>query len=723
VLAGARAFIPKPVKGDELTGVLRQVLSRRVALPQPIARETPMGRVIVFCAPKGGTGRTTLAINTAVALREVSREPVVVVDADYAAPAIDVALNLRGQRDIRDLLPKLNQLDSDLMSSVLATHNSGVRVLLAPPPDALDYPPTLPQVQQVTAWLKRASPWVLVDLGLPLDEAAYAFLDAADRVVMSVLPEMVGLRNAKLMLAQFDKRGYPPGKVWPLLNRDGLPGGMKQADAQTYLGRELAFAIPNDQELATETINRGVPMVIAHRRRPVAQAYRRFASLLADERKPGAMTSAVATAFAATAPAEWKPAPAARPAPQPAIAAVGAAGVASRMTAAPDSAAASARPSAGAPVDARSYPSEPDERGLSGSEDNARWWTSRRVLVSAAIVVVALLLALLAGPMVLRALVRPDLPPTAESGGLPPSETAISTPLPTLVDPTAAATRSLARTRTAETLARLLGGSSTPKDEWPPGQGQTVAPLPLTSSPSESSTASLPASPRPTSTRTPARTATPTSTLTDSPTPQPTFTPTPTATPTPPPTATATLTRVPTRRPPTLTPQPAATATPAILQSSVSPPALTSPGYNEAVSGMVTFVWLPTGPLPAGAKYEVVWWNTDEAPEAARGVAPPTTATSLAADLAPLHNAGQFRNAQVFWSVIVVRDAPYERLVSPADAERSALYYDPSGDGAAAGPPPVAGAAPMPRPWSICEATRAPNQSATEHVDSAPPVR
>ncbi len=135
VLAGARAFVQKPVTGEDLLPVLRQVLGRRAAAPQPVAQDARVGRVVVFCAPKGGTGRTTLAINTGVSIREVTREPVVIVDADYAAPAIDVALNLRGQRDIRDLLPKLNQLDTDLITSVLAAHTSGVRVLLAPPPD------------------------------------------------------------------------------------------------------------------------------------------------------------------------------------------------------------------------------------------------------------------------------------------------------------------------------------------------------------------------------------------------------------------------------------------------------------------------------------------------------------------------------------------------------------------------------------------------------------
>ena len=91
-----------------------------------------------------------------------------------------------------------------------------MRVLLAPPPADLTHPISLPQVQQVLVWLKRMFPWVIVDLGLPLDETAFAFLDGADRIVMSVLPEMVGLRNTRLMLDQLHAAR--------LSRREGLAG-------------------------------------------------------------------------------------------------------------------------------------------------------------------------------------------------------------------------------------------------------------------------------------------------------------------------------------------------------------------------------------------------------------------------------------------------------------------------------------------------------------------
>lgn len=284
VLAGARGFATKPLQPEGLVSTIQQALSLRPSHVQSRQEAQAVdGRIIVFCAPKGGTGRTTLAINTAVSLRRYTKQPVVLVDADYAAPALDVALNLHGAANIADLLPRLTHLDEELISGVLATHVSGVRVLLAPPPADLTTPITLPQVQQVLAKLKRMFPLVIVDLGLPMDETAFAFLDGADRIVMSVLPEMVGLRNTRLMLDQLLSRGYPENKVWLVLNRASMRGGVPVRDIERRLRVKIKFHIPDDQPLATYSVNRGVPSVMSHPRSAVSKAFSRFAQVLSED--------------------------------------------------------------------------------------------------------------------------------------------------------------------------------------------------------------------------------------------------------------------------------------------------------------------------------------------------------------------------------------------------------------------------------------------------------
>lgn len=284
VLVGARSFVAKPSLDEELVPTLLQVFAwQRLPTVEAKPAEAALGYTVAFCAPKGGTGRTTMAINTAVSLWQATQKPLVLVDADYAAPALDVALNLHSERNIADLLPKLSRLDQDLISSVLVQHASGLNVLLSPPPADLTSPLSLMQVQHILVMLKRMFPWVIVDLGLPLDETTFAFLDGADRIVMSVLPEMVGLRNTRLMLDQLFARGYPDDKVWLVLNRASLKGGVSQRDIEARLRVKIKFSIPDDQALATHSINRGVPIVLSHRRSAVARAVQRLAQQLCEE--------------------------------------------------------------------------------------------------------------------------------------------------------------------------------------------------------------------------------------------------------------------------------------------------------------------------------------------------------------------------------------------------------------------------------------------------------
>ncbi len=136
--------------------------------------------------------------------------------------------------------------------------------------------------------------WVVVDLGLPLGETGFGYLDGADRIVMTVLPEMVGLRNTRLMLDQFYGHGFPEEKVWLVVNRANLRGGVTAVDIEERLRIRVARLIPDDQALATFSINRGIPFTMSHRSSAVARALDTFARQLAAESQP-VMPGAVQT--------------------------------------------------------------------------------------------------------------------------------------------------------------------------------------------------------------------------------------------------------------------------------------------------------------------------------------------------------------------------------------------------------------------------------------------
>ena len=292
VLNGARGFVVKPLIADDFWATIYQLLVQNQAPTTEVSHDNAPGRVIVFVGPKGGTGRTLLTVNTAIALRKETGKSLVLVDADYNAPALDVVLNLEGDNDISMLLARISRLDRELISSVLVKHSSGIEVLLAPPPSygALDL--SLPQVEQIVSNLRSMFEWVVIDLGVMPDESSYAFLDNADYIVVTVLPELVCLRNTRLLLDQLHARGYNDNKVRLVLNRAGISGGVSQGDIEERLHVRIHHTVPDDQPLVSLSINRGVPLFLSHNRSAVARAIQALAQRFAGETASKTQTAA-----------------------------------------------------------------------------------------------------------------------------------------------------------------------------------------------------------------------------------------------------------------------------------------------------------------------------------------------------------------------------------------------------------------------------------------------
>src|SRR5579884_883880 len=89
MLAGAREFLTKPFSGQDLIQSIRRVYEHSerplAGRPAPITTATPVlparnGKIITVFSPKGGVGRTTLAVNLSVALRKLTDATVALVD-------------------------------------------------------------------------------------------------------------------------------------------------------------------------------------------------------------------------------------------------------------------------------------------------------------------------------------------------------------------------------------------------------------------------------------------------------------------------------------------------------------------------------------------------------------------------------------------------------------------------------------------------------------------
>jgi len=269
--AGANDYIVKPAAPAELVVRIRAALH---------TEEQTLAYTVAIWGTKGGVGSTTIASNLALLLQSKTNKRVTLMDASAYGGTLGVVLNLAPMHTIADLLPRLDELDSELLSSVLSQHSSGVKVLLSMLWNENHTRIQSQEYERILSWLQAANDYVIVDTSPVLDDNTQAILQSSSQVIMVLTPEMTSLRNARVFLQEVEDWGKSEDKFLFVLNRYPVKSGLQLKDIETALRRKITIQIPDDAPLVTYSINRGIPLVISHAKSPIAQSYSQLAAML-----------------------------------------------------------------------------------------------------------------------------------------------------------------------------------------------------------------------------------------------------------------------------------------------------------------------------------------------------------------------------------------------------------------------------------------------------------
>ncbi|HEY76006.1 MAG TPA: MinD/ParA family protein [Thermoflexia bacterium] len=301
--AGARDYLVKPPSGDELVNAIRRayeigkVQAARIA-PPPVAevvrgRPGPSrrGHLITVFAPKGGVGCTTVAVNLAIALQERlgAEKKVAVFDGSLQFGDVGVMLNLQTNRSLADLAGRVDELDADLLTSVLTPHPTGVKVLLAPPhPEAAeglraaDGEEGIGRViRTVIGKMLEQFDYVVADTWSWVDDVSLALLDEATLVLVVLDPLIPAVKSARLFLDLARKLEYPDEKVALVINGADRRTGLRVDQIERALIPAIGH-IPFDERAGFAAANRGVPLLAEERGSPVARGFARLAQAVLD---------------------------------------------------------------------------------------------------------------------------------------------------------------------------------------------------------------------------------------------------------------------------------------------------------------------------------------------------------------------------------------------------------------------------------------------------------
>ena len=118
--------------------------------------------VTVF-SPKGGVGKTTMAVNLALALTEKGARKVCLVDLDLAFGDVAITMQLFPTHSIEQAVGSEDSVDQPMLDGLLTRHKDSLMVLAAPAhPDVRErVTPVL--ISRILKTLKEEFDYVVVD--------------------------------------------------------------------------------------------------------------------------------------------------------------------------------------------------------------------------------------------------------------------------------------------------------------------------------------------------------------------------------------------------------------------------------------------------------------------------------------------------------------------------------------------------------------------------------
>jgi pilus assembly protein CpaE len=268
--AHADGYMAKPVSPAELLQNIGDLLSKRgqASLPNNI--------LLTVFSLRGGVGKTTLAVNLALTMRQAGRD-VCLVDFSERSGHAAMQMRMQAKTSWTEALAQISSLSPDVLEQLLLRHESGLRLLPSPflPPTQ---PPPADAVTRLMGLLKAKFGITVVDLGA-WDDPGRAIIAASDLLLIVLSPEVASLQTTAATLRLIKALNVPDEKSPLVLNCVVPKVGLAASAIEKALGRPLTIGLPYD-ELQVPALSQGTPLAISQPAAPLAAGVRQLIQVL-----------------------------------------------------------------------------------------------------------------------------------------------------------------------------------------------------------------------------------------------------------------------------------------------------------------------------------------------------------------------------------------------------------------------------------------------------------
>ena len=237
------------------------VVEKAAQTARQLESDSGDGRVVTVFSPKGGSGKSVVSTNLAVAAATHAGKKTLLIDLDLQFGDAAIMLGLAPDNTVRELLGTPAALDGEKLGVYTERHSSGVDVLPAPmsPEDAeLVGEEAIRTLLQVA---REAYDLVVVDTAPFFYGPMLATLDQTDELLLLCNPDVPTLKNVRLTLKTLELLSFPEERLRIVLNRASA-NLMDRGDVEAALDRKVDWVLPLDPTVPL-AVNGATPAVLA----------------------------------------------------------------------------------------------------------------------------------------------------------------------------------------------------------------------------------------------------------------------------------------------------------------------------------------------------------------------------------------------------------------------------------------------------------------------------
>lgn len=252
--AGATEFLHAPFEAE----MQKEVLGRITRLRKPQSRvPAERGRMLAFSSCKPGSGASTLASETASALRKAGKR-VLLADFDLWNGVVAFLFKVNQWSSLIDALRQVEQGEQMDWPSLVA-NAEGLDLLPSPeyPQDTNVDPDRLHDVLETA---RGSYEWIVVDLPGVFDKLSLLTISDADDSFLVSTPELPSLHLTRKAVAYLGGIGFPPDRYRVVVNRVNKQEGITSEDMAKIFGAPVYATFPNDYLALHKGLTVGQPL-------------------------------------------------------------------------------------------------------------------------------------------------------------------------------------------------------------------------------------------------------------------------------------------------------------------------------------------------------------------------------------------------------------------------------------------------------------------------------